>query len=64
MNSAVEIMDTGFSCLVARLGVVDAERFVAMIFICNSPEIILRGHFIPYLVSLYIMNCIHSQIRD
>ena len=37
MNSAVEIMDTGFSCLVARLGVVDAERFVAMIFICNSP---------------------------
>ena len=31
MNSAVEIMDTGFACLVERLGVVDAERFVAMI---------------------------------
>ena len=31
MNSAVEIMDTGFACLVERLGVFDAERFVAMI---------------------------------
>ena len=31
MNSAVEIMDTGFACLVERLGVVDVERFVAMI---------------------------------
>ena len=31
MSSAVEIMDTGFACLVERLGVVDAERFVAMI---------------------------------
>ena len=31
MNNAVEIMDTGFACLVERLGVVDAERFVAMI---------------------------------
>ena len=31
MNSAVEIMDTGFACLVERLGVVDAEHFVSMI---------------------------------
>ncbi len=31
MNNAIEIMDTGFACLVERLGVVDAERFVAMI---------------------------------
>lgn len=31
MNSAVELMDAGFECLVERLGVVDAERFVAMI---------------------------------
>ena len=31
MNSAVEIMDTGFACLVEKLGIVDAERFVAMI---------------------------------
>ena len=31
MNSAVEIMDTGVACLVEKLGVVDAERFVAMI---------------------------------
>ncbi len=31
MNSTVEIMDTGFACLVERLGVVDAERFIAMI---------------------------------
>ena len=31
MNSVVEIMDAGFACLVERLGVVDAERFVAMI---------------------------------
>lgn len=31
MSSAVEIMDAGFACLVEKLGVVDAERFVAMI---------------------------------
>lgn len=31
MNSAVELMDEGFACLVEKLGVVGAERFVAMI---------------------------------
>lgn len=31
MHSAVELMDTGFACLVEKLGIVDAERFVAMI---------------------------------
>lgn len=31
MNNAVEIMDAGFECLVEKLGIVDAERFVAMI---------------------------------
>ncbi len=31
MNSAVELMDAGFACLVEKLGIVDAERFVAMI---------------------------------
>lgn len=31
MNNAVELMDAGFACLVEKLGVVDAERFVAMI---------------------------------
>lgn len=31
MNSAVELMDAGFACLVEKLGVIDAERFVAMI---------------------------------
>ena len=31
MNNAVEIMDTGFACLVETLGVVNAERFIAMI---------------------------------
>lgn len=31
MSSAVEIMDAGFACLVEKLGVIDAERFVAMI---------------------------------
>ncbi|MCM1081924.1 MAG: hypothetical protein NC393_02080 [Clostridium sp.] len=31
MNSTVEIMDTGFACLIEKLGIVDAERFVAMI---------------------------------
>ena len=31
MNSAIEIIDTGFACLVEKLGIVDAERFVAMI---------------------------------
>ncbi len=31
MNNAVEIMDIGFACLVEKLGVVNAERFIAMI---------------------------------
>lgn len=31
MNSAVEIMDAGFACLVEKLGIVDAERFISMI---------------------------------
>lgn len=31
MNNAVEILDAGFACLVEKLGIVDAERFVAMI---------------------------------
>ncbi|MCM1542320.1 MAG: hypothetical protein NC121_13800 [Blautia sp.] len=31
MNNAVELMDAGYACLVEKLGVVDAERFVAMI---------------------------------
>ena len=31
MNSAEELMDAGFACLVEKLGVIDAERFVAMI---------------------------------
>ena len=31
MNNAVEIMDKGFACLVEKLGVVNAERFIAMI---------------------------------
>ena len=31
MNNAVEIMDKGFACLVEKLGVVNAERVIAMI---------------------------------
>ena len=31
MDRTVEIMDAGFACLVEKLGVVDAERFVATI---------------------------------
>lgn len=31
MNNAVEIMDTGFDCLVKKLGVVNAECFIAMV---------------------------------
>lgn len=31
MNSAVELMDIGFAYLVEKLGIIDAERFVAMI---------------------------------
>ena len=27
MNSAIEIMDTGFACLVEKLGVVDAAAY-------------------------------------
>ena len=31
MNNAVEIMDIGFSCLVEKLGIINAERFIALI---------------------------------
>ena len=31
MNDTVDIIDKGFSCLVETLGVVNAERFIAMI---------------------------------
>ena len=31
MNNAVELLDTGFAYLVEKLGIVDAERFIAMI---------------------------------
>ena len=31
MNNSVEIMDRGFACLVEKLGVVNAERFIALI---------------------------------
>lgn len=31
INNTVDIMDKGFACLVENLGVINAERFVAMI---------------------------------
>ena len=31
MNNTIEIMDAGFACLVEKLGIVDAERFIALI---------------------------------
>lgn len=31
MDSTVELMDAGFACLVEKMGVVNAERFIAMI---------------------------------
>ena len=31
MNSTTEIMDAGFACLVEKLGIIDAERFIALI---------------------------------
>lgn len=31
INNAVKIIDEGFACLVEKLGIVDAERFIAMI---------------------------------
>lgn len=31
MNNTVEILDQGFACLVENLGVVNAERFIALI---------------------------------
>ena len=31
MNNAIELMDVGFACLVDKLGIVDAERFIALI---------------------------------
>lgn len=31
MYSTVEIMDMGLACLVEKLGIVNAERFIAMI---------------------------------
>lgn len=30
-NNAIDIMDKGFACLVETLGVVNAERFIAMV---------------------------------
>ena len=44
MSSAVEIMDAGFACLVEKLGVVDAERFVAMIKRDSFDYTIWRRH--------------------
>ena len=31
MNSTAEILDQGFACLVEKLGVIDAEQFIAVI---------------------------------
>lgn len=31
MNNTVKIVDMGFSCLVEKMGVIDAERFIAAI---------------------------------
>lgn len=31
INNSVEIMDTGFAYLVEKMGVIDAERFIAII---------------------------------
>ena len=45
MSSAVEIMDTGFACLVEKLGIVDAERFVAMIKRDNFDYTIWRREY-------------------
>lgn len=30
-NNAIDIMDKGFACLVETLGIVNAERFIAMV---------------------------------
>ncbi len=31
MYNTIEIMDAGFACLVEKLGIVNAERFIALI---------------------------------
>ena len=31
MDNTIEIMDAGFACLVEKLGVVNTERFIALI---------------------------------
>lgn len=31
MDSAVSLLDFGFSCLVEKLGIINAERFISMI---------------------------------
>ena len=31
MSSTAEIMDVGMTCLIERLGIVDAERFVSIL---------------------------------
>lgn len=31
MNSTAEIMDVGMNCLIERLGVVEAERFISIL---------------------------------
>ena len=45
MNNSVEIMDMGFACLVEKLGIVDAERFVAMIKRDNFDYTIWRREY-------------------
>ena len=45
MNNAVEIIDMGFACLVEKLGIVDAERFVAMIKRDNFDYTIWRREY-------------------
>ncbi len=52
MSSAVELMDAGFACLVERLGVVDAERFVAMI---------KRDSFSPYAFPAFQGKIFHDK---
>ncbi len=31
INNTIDIMDQGFACLVEKLGIINAERFIAMI---------------------------------
>lgn len=51
MNSTVELMDIGMKCLIERLGLIDAERFISMIIREQSDYTEWRKHYFGDMTS-------------